>query len=234
MKPEHLESWKADEPSPGFVDRVMAARQLELEPPRWKLRLGLAISVAVASLAAVAALGIDPGRPPRAGAVVASERQTLTIGDRAIAVLEPGSDVSFSVKGDAARVILPRGDVFFRVEPGAPFVVATPAGDVEVRGTCFRVEVGPTQAVIVTVYEGKVILANEHGRTEIVAGQSARAESGRAPESAQRKVVARVEATPPPRDNTTREELLERDRVQRKELQDLRSPSGRMRTGRGS
>ena len=33
--------------------------------------------------------------------------------------------------------------MFYRVDPGGPFTVTTPAGEVHVTGTCFRVEVLP-------------------------------------------------------------------------------------------
>jgi hypothetical protein len=148
--------------------------------------------------------------------------------------------------GNGARVLQPLGDVFYRVEPGGPFVVATPAGDVTVLGTCFRVEVmdmkaskpaitgavvgaAITATVLVTVYEGRVLLANEKGKTEVKAGERATAGSGGAPGPAVAAGAAAsatkvdVPLPAPPPDNATREELLARDRAQREELAKLRA-----------
>jgi hypothetical protein len=58
-------------------------------------------------------------------------------------------------------------------------VVATPAGDVTVTGTCFRVEVA--LVVTVTVYEGTVDVANAHGRVTLHAGEHATATRDTAP-----------------------------------------------------
>src|SRR5262249_53158704 len=88
-----------------------------------------------------------------------------------------------------------RGNVFYRVERGGPFVVATAAGSVTVLGTCFRVEVqemkktwiaGATgaavsAALLVTVYEGRVLLAKSHGSLELGAGEHGHAAAGAAP-----------------------------------------------------
>ncbi len=79
-----------------------------------------------------------------------------------------------------------------------PFVVHTPAGVVRVTGTCFRVEVSDMKlinrqnlsgaavgaalgaAVVVTVYEGRVLLARDKGggEVELRPGQSAQMTAG--------------------------------------------------------
>jgi hypothetical protein len=128
-------------------------------------------------------------------------------------------------------------------------VVSTPAGDVEVKGTCFRVEVNPmalsrqavvaasvgamaATTVLVTVYEGRVLLANERGRTELQAGEQASVRAGEAPSvagparGAVGATVAAADAVPAPPSGATREELLARDQAQRAELAGLR---GRVR-----
>ncbi len=75
----------------------------------------------------------------------AHSSETRAVGSRAIGVFKPGSKASFvtgSMFGDATdRVLLERGGAFFRVEPGSAFVVTTLHGNVEVTGTCFRVDV---------------------------------------------------------------------------------------------
>src|SRR5207249_4282357 len=82
------------------------------------------------------------------------------------------------------------GDVFYRVDPGGPFTVTTPAGEVHVTGTCFRVEVLPMMPskqgligaasgavlatiAVVTVYEGKVLVASPAGQRPVAAGERA-------------------------------------------------------------
>jgi hypothetical protein len=86
----------------------------------------------------------------------------------------------------------PAGDVFYRVQPGATFRVHTPAGEVAVLGTCFRVKVEDAvngrdlkvgvvgaavgAAALVSVYEGKVAVSRGGDRVTLTAGESARAD----------------------------------------------------------
>jgi hypothetical protein len=104
---------------------------------------------------------------------------------------------------------------------------------VEVKGTCFRVEVemkkqmvlsasaGAAMAatVLVSVYEGRVLLANEHGRTELVAGQQAVASSESAP--SRPTEVTHAALSDGKNGELTREELLVRDRAQREQMAKL-------------
>jgi hypothetical protein len=233
--------WPADEPPADFADRVLAAAQgtrTATERPL-KARRWLA-GAALMTAAALVALLVRPGGASTAtGRALVTERQTLQLGGRGLAVAEAGAELGWSVSGAAARVEQPAGNVFYRVEKGGPFVVHTPAGDVRVQGTCFRVEVDPMKktlwsmgagaalasAVLVTVYEGKVLLANEKGQTTLTAGMAARAEAGRAPSPADdaRATVAAQALTQPPADGLTREQLLQRDVQQRTELERLRT-----------
>jgi ferric-dicitrate binding protein FerR (iron transport regulator) len=166
----------------------------------WVLALAAAVVLAVG-------LGVWRSRShtPVADELVATQRETIAIGTRAKAVAEPGSALSWRVdeRGDA-HVRQTAGAVFYRVDAGDAFVVETPAGRVTVLGTCFTVEIRPmsktlghigsavggaalASAVLLTVHEGKVALANERGELEVAAGQSARvfAEGG-APEIVER------------------------------------------------
>jgi hypothetical protein len=251
-----LSAWETASAPDGFADRVVQAAARERAeapaagappPPRPARRraiwLGAAAAGVVAALAAVW-IGIL-GRPDaRSGAIVARTRTSVELDGRGVAVVEPGASVSWTVKGGAAMVVQSAGDVFYRVEPGGTFVVKTPAGEVHVKGTCFRVEVmemrpsksgligagvgaALSAAVVITVYEGKVLLANESGRKTLVAGQRGSLEDGTSPkvtgsEDGPRVVVrggaGAPEEIPPPQAGATREELLERDRVQREEL----------------
>jgi hypothetical protein len=82
------------------------------------------------------------------------------------------------VSWDGDRVEQASGDVFWRVEPGERFVVRTPAGEVTVKGTCFRVRVlsvgaAAAAALAVAVYEGKVGVSRAGVQVDLVAGESA-------------------------------------------------------------
>jgi FecR-like protein len=106
------------------------------------------------------------------GHLRAEVRTELSIGRRAVAVLEPGAELSWH--GD--RVEQQRGSVFYRVSPGGDFRVSTPDGGVEVLGTCFGVDAGERgrRATRVAVYEGRVQVSVGRERVELRAGQSAR------------------------------------------------------------
>ena len=87
--------------------------------------------------------------------------------------------------GGDARVTQESGNIFYRVEPGGPFIVSTPQGTVRVLGTCFRVEVKPMKSargtiagaiagagvatvVLVSVYEGRVMSSTSDNAAKIV------------------------------------------------------------------
>jgi hypothetical protein len=144
-------------------------------------------------MAAVIGFGVHRTRVDAHGSVTADTRQEVRVGTRALAVLEKGAHV----KWDGDVIEQDEGDVFWRVEPGARFVVHTPAADVAVKGTCFRVQVedgegemnrksvmsGAVGAVIaataiVGVYEGKVAVSHAGQSVDLVAGQSAQAGPG--------------------------------------------------------
>ncbi|MBX3208578.1 MAG: hypothetical protein KF764_26330 [Labilithrix sp.] len=156
-----------------------------------------ALGGGAAALALAAAMLLKVATPPARGEAIAKERVEVAIGSRALAVLEAGA----SVRWDGDDVVQARGDVFYRVEPGARFTVHTPAGDVVVEGTCFTVKVRPvgghaereerdmvkrdvkagavgaalSALAFVAVYEGKVAVSHAHDRVELRAGESAQA-----------------------------------------------------------
>jgi len=133
------------------------------------------------------------------GTLSASVRETVTLGRRAVAVAEPGAELRWLIRDDGdASIEQPAGAVFYRVNAPQPFTVHTPAGAVSVHGTCFSVEVSPMvrfkeavlgaalgAGVVVTVYEGKVSLANAQGKTLLSAGEEGRMEAGAAPTRAE-------------------------------------------------
>jgi len=146
--------------------------------------------------AASVAWFVTAGSPAatRSGAAHTAERTTLSVG-KATLVAEPGTALTWTSSDRGVRVEQRSGNVFYRVEPGRPFVVVTDVGEVSALGTCFRVEVSSmklprqglvgaaigaavTAGVFVAVFEGKVSLANHSGRVDVAAGQSAQIVSG--------------------------------------------------------
>ncbi len=189
-QPLDLSAFEAAAPPPGFADRVVAKVRAEQRPApkrtRW-VAAGAGIAAAAAALVLLRARGA-----PSIGETVAEERTDVAIGTRAKAVLEPGAKVQWH--GD--DVVQSRGDVFYRVEPGATFRVHTPAGEVDVRGTCFAVKVrgeemqkrdvkaGAIGAAIstlafVAVYEGKVGVSYANDSLVLSAGESAKLGGGK-------------------------------------------------------
>lgn len=182
----NLEAWEPQAPPPDFAEKVLARVRSE-EKPASKARtrkVGAAVGAACAlSLAAAVMLRVTS--TPSQGEAIAAERTEVSVGSRARAVLEPGAELSW--EGD--DVVQSKGSVFYRVEPGARFRVHTPAGDVEVKGTCFLVKVTDMQKrdlkigavgaalgamAFVGVYEGKVAVSHAGESVELRAGESAR------------------------------------------------------------
>ena len=237
-----LDAWAPLTPPPGFADRVLAAREAPAMPAKRRAWPFVAAGLATAAAAAILIVTLrDPSHAASGELIAAQTRTTRTLGDRAVAVAEPNATLTWKIDDDGDAVIEQReGDVFYRVDRGGPFVVHTPAGDVEVTGTCFRIEVEPMNTktkqlimsgtlgaaiatgVVITVYEGHVIADSKRGqRAEIAAGN--RATIG--PDG--RTVVASAD-TPsralPALDTTTatREQLIARATVQENEIVTLR------------
>lgn len=195
-----IEAWDAQAPPPDFAERVLTRVRAEERPaesapaarPRASARRWGVAGGAAAVLALAAAIALKVNGPPSHGEAIAKERIEVSIGDRARAVLEPGARVEWN--GD--DVVQARGDVFYRVEPGARFRVHTGAGDVEVKGTCFAVKVrgdasdtridmqkrdvksgavgaALTALAFVAVYEGKVAVSHAGERADLAAGEGA-------------------------------------------------------------
>jgi hypothetical protein len=227
LEPHERDAWEAVGPTPGFADRVV--ERAGTPKMRFPWRVAVALSAAVA-LAALVWLVFD-GEPAR-GALRATERTELAIADRAVAVAEEGAELEW--ESAAATVVEQRdGNVFYRVERGGPFSVQTPLGTVTVRGTCFRVEVDRMRslsrvaskqsvaaagigaalsaAVVVTVYEGQVVVANDRGETVLHAGERAGIADGRAPGRAE-------DAVEPAREV----QVLDRAAIERLDLEALR------------
>ena len=189
-------------PPRGFTDAVLHhQQQRQRHRRRWPAVMGFVGAAAAAVV--VFAISTQPGqqRPAVTGSVIAAHREQLTI-DGAVISLADGAALSW----DGPRLRLTSGEAFFRVEPRAaddvPFVIATPAGDVVVTGTCFTVSLGapvsPLKTALtfvagtaigvavatVVVHEGSVQLQNPHGAVVVEAGQQGRLQADRAPTAA--------------------------------------------------
>jgi hypothetical protein len=211
-------------PAPaGVRERVAAKIAASRRRDAWRRRAVIA-SIGFAAVAVVAAIALWPRASEQGGQARAGE---VAIGTRGRAQVAAGGEVRWQLAADGgARVEQTRGNVLYTVEHGAPFVVETPAARVTVRGTIFRVEVNPMQAtmkraglgamvigaVLVTVYEGHVLVANEHGETDVVAGERALARNGKAParldDGVPSEPVARVAFADDPRGNLRLEGLV--------------------------
>jgi hypothetical protein len=192
-----LEAWDTQVPPGGFADRVLSRVQAEerAAAPRRSSRVRRwgVITVTTSALALAAAMLVGVNAAPTKGETIARDRIEVAIGSRALAVLESGA----TVRWDGDDVTQSRGDVFYRVQPGARFTVHTPAGEVEVKGTCFTVKVRAKESTeeesimqkrdvksglvggalaalaFVAVYEGKVAVSHASEHEDLGPGESA-------------------------------------------------------------
>ncbi len=249
-----LDAWLPALPPAGFSDRVVAARPVVADPTLRRARRrrmaawsAAAAAAAAAALVAYGALGTHAGTHAAHGELAASaERVTAQVGERAVVVAEPAAALRWTIAADgAADVTQPAGNVFYRVDHGGPLVVHTPAGDVRVTGTCFRVEVEmnkPTQmilagaagaavatGVVITVYEGRVVADTHAARTELQAGTRTVLEPPGHTAVVAATAPAPVPATAPTLDvaHASRDQLVARIAAQDAELVRLRRvPAG--------
>jgi len=191
MDSDPWKAWEPQEPPADFASKVVGAVLRDAGP---RLSPGKRITAAVLVVAAAVAVAVFSARVHRAptrGDVVAEDRREVRVDGRAVAVLEKGAHVAW----DGEAVTQASGDVFWRVEPGARFVVHAAGADVTVKGTCFRVKVeedgamtrrdakaaavgaAVSAAVLVGVYEGKVALARAGATVDLAAGESGRADA---------------------------------------------------------
>lgn len=178
-----LESWEVPNAPADFAERVVAKGLLS----RRRQRLWTA-ALAACLVAMVSGSVLVWGHIPSSGTLTTQRLNTVAVGT-AVAVVQGQSTLSWQVDfWGRAKVQQDAGKIFYRVEPGSEFVVYTPAGKVEVTGTCFQLEVLPMDkktvastgasaliaaAVVATVYEGEVIAVTASETQEITAGQVA-------------------------------------------------------------
>ena len=196
-----LSEWSVDEPPADFAENVLrAAREDAGREERTREERPVAVGLfsrraarwgaaaAVLAVAAATALYVRSQGDTHGEITADDSRREVKLGNRAVAVLEPGA----SVKWSGALVEQARGNVFYRVERGDGFRVHTASGDVDVSGTCFRVDLKSngdemskrdlkaglagaaiSSLLMVSVYEGKVAVSHAQESVSVGAGQSA-------------------------------------------------------------
>ncbi|MBC8069576.1 MAG: FecR domain-containing protein, partial [Deltaproteobacteria bacterium] len=194
-----LEGWDGAHAPAGFAERVTGVwiderRGIATSRPRGRRAAAIASAViGLAVLLGIAFAWRATAGHATTGSLSAYARASASIGERAEVVAESGAELRWDVARDGgARVEQSRGVAFYRVEHGAPFEVSTPHGSVRVTGTCFRVEVEEmgrsgyfkagaagavlAAAVVVTVYEGGVVLARDGHEVALAPGDRGRAD----------------------------------------------------------
>lgn len=168
-----------------------------------------------------------------------TERTSVALSERAVVVGEPGAKLEWQIdRAGEARIDQHAGAVFYRVNPGPSFEVTTPHGNVNVTGTCFRIEVETMKnksnaisgvigaivatAVTVTVYEGQVVLA--HDDEPVVLGPGQRATMGAdAITSSPEERKRRTNIEPPPTESASTQELAAYIRTQSRAIERLQA-----------
>lgn len=206
---EALDAWEVPQPPEGFSAEVMRAHAggEAREPSRSRmsrrrlLAMVASISMAMAGAWLWSVLEHD-------GSLHADARTTRDVGPLVL-VAEEGASVDWSVGRRGGHVHQTEGDVFYRVDGPTDLSVETPAGNVDVEGTCFRVRISDADIeteenemrrttaataamgialgalVTVTVYEGRVAFANDSGDITAEAGEEIVARRGETPRSRQ-------------------------------------------------
>jgi ferric-dicitrate binding protein FerR (iron transport regulator) len=215
---DQLDSYQPPEPSADLVDRIMNAVGEQDRSARKGARARsmlrrLAIAAALVAVVLGALLiwrGVDDSGRWRS--IRADSKQSLSLGERATAVVESGASLRWKASDDGTTVVQRRGAVMYLVRKGGPFVVNVPGGSVQVVGTRFRVEVTPMKTtksrikrgavgaaalavVAVAVYQGKVLLGNSEGEVALAAGDEGRISPGERPRRSPRAARARAPAS---------------------------------------
>jgi ferric-dicitrate binding protein FerR (iron transport regulator) len=166
-------------------DRLEAAARRR-RAARVVRRAALAVGGAAAAAIVAVALLYEPAAlvaPPHATRLRtgSGDFQLLPLGDRGVAFVSEDTDLELDLFATPALRIH-RGSVrlVVRRRTDQPFVVATPAADVEVMGTEFDVTV-VGQNASVKVVRGEVEVRNPLGRRRLWARESARVRPGEEP-----------------------------------------------------
>lgn len=161
-------AWRTlDRPlSTGVADTVLGelARRAQKRRQRRNLMLGAAsmVLLVAAGLGWQAVLPAPDSRTTAAASAAVMMPSLQSLPDGSVAELRDGAAIAVEFTDAQRRVVLLRGEAFFKVAKNSarPFVVV--AGSVQVRavGTAFSVDLGKS-AVDVLVTEGKVAVARD-------------------------------------------------------------------------
>ena len=100
------------------------------------------------------------------------ENQLVDLEDGSSILLNDGSSISFKEGNfEERRLIHLKGEAFFDVEPGAPFIVESALGKVTVLGTAFNVNAWK-DVLLVECYEGRVEVEQAGGKQVISKGEA--------------------------------------------------------------
>jgi ferric-dicitrate binding protein FerR (iron transport regulator) len=149
--------------------RVLAARgrsvveMPEAAPTRSPLRWTAVLIAVLAVIVFMIALGRSAPNAS-AGRVEPSERTTQPLARRGVAVLEAGAAIAWAIDSAGALIVQHRGEVFYRVQRGAPFRVETPVARIDVSGASFRVRLHGARATV-RVEEGNLSVTDLDGTT---------------------------------------------------------------------
>jgi transmembrane sensor len=150
-------TWEKIASNPSLKGRV-AANDPTPNRARWRAP---ALAIAASALLAIGTLAWFMQEPATITAenvqTAPGELRTITLADGSTIQLSGGSEVSLQLTHDERRVELTSGYALFDVahDPGRPFVVHTPQGDIRVLGTSFVIRIGEKE-VRTTVLRGSV------------------------------------------------------------------------------
>jgi tetratricopeptide (TPR) repeat protein len=110
-------------------------------------------------------------------------RAALVLQNETLIRLDTGSEITFAEfkEGKPVRIELHKGRVHILSRTPQPLTITTPFVKGSIDGTEWLIEVVEEQATV-WVFEGRVFLENELGRTPVVKGQSAVTQKGKAPQ----------------------------------------------------
>lgn len=182
-RPEHAAAFREIEQALSVVDRASFAVRARRPERRWLLLSGLAATLVLAAVAAIALLGPGPAKP--AAPLVQTyttgigAQKSITLEDGSLARLNTDSRIEVSYSATQRRVELRAGQALFDVRKEArPFIVSAGGTETRAIGTEFEVYLQP-DGVQVTLIEGLVSVGGEAGSAVILSpGEQMRLRAG--------------------------------------------------------
>lgn len=139
-------------------------------PARWKRWRPAAIAASLAAVLVGALIVFAMQSPDVSYGTRVGENRTVLLDDGSTVVLGGASELVTSFGAHERRIVLKRGEAFFKVakEPARPFRVAAGDAVVTAIGTEFNVRRG-SERVIVAVLEGRVKVSQPEGFLRVAA-----------------------------------------------------------------